>query len=235
MKTSKASPWRFLKPEVIEAEQELDRVSFENYEYFRKYCHPKFIDRHLFNEGEETEKLRQDLVKHTKIILKENQKLNYAFVTNRGIMENWFSGFYEQHLPGKNIDRLYNYFKDTQMNILYTNEHIIYNLSIANINLFSEAGFERVKMLFKKGNFSDGHAKRCRTASFILCPIEKLALSFSAERDRTVSLIGSYYDDNKISRTRDGRAFHLEKLVIRQSGKIPSHFPQPPNTFLQNQ
>ena len=110
----------FLKPEVIETEQEFDRVSFENYEYFRKYCHPKFIDRHLFNEGEETEKLRQDLVKHTKIILKENQKLNYPFVTNRGIMENWFSGFYEQHLPGKNIDRLYNYFKDTQMNILYT-------------------------------------------------------------------------------------------------------------------
>ena len=106
MKTSKASPWSFLKPEVIEPEKELDRVSFENYEYFRKYCHPKFIDRHLFNEGEETEKLRQDLVNHTKILLEENQNLNYAFVTNRGILENWFTEFYEQHLPGKNKESI---------------------------------------------------------------------------------------------------------------------------------
>lgn len=120
MKTSKASPWSFLKPKVIEAEQELDRVSFENYEYFRKYCHPKFVDRHVFKEGKETEKLRQDLVKHTKILLEENQKLNYAFVTNRGIMENWFTGFYEQHLPGKMKESIVFITKDTQMNILYT-------------------------------------------------------------------------------------------------------------------
>ena len=80
----------------------LDETSRENYEYFRKYCHPKFIDRHLFNGSEDTEKFRQEMARDTKKLLEENKHYNYIYI-QKGILEEWFSEFYENHLPGKNI------------------------------------------------------------------------------------------------------------------------------------
>ena len=49
-------------------------------------------------------------------------------------------------------------------------------------------------MLYERGFFIEGQTRHI-FASFILCPIEKLAISFCAQRDKTVSLTATYYEE----------------------------------------